>query len=149
MTQELRNEHSFIRFQRAFLIVIGFLYISRGVQIWIAPEETVPSWALLHQMLPSGLHVGLWMVTGLISLIAGLKGKTPSGFFVIMIMPAECVVSYAWSFVMYLIPGEPQGHLGSLAWFVWWVYFLLVLNLVAAWPELNRKYFAWKATHEY
>lgn len=147
MTDLQLNDCSFIRFQRVFLAIVGLLYISRGLQVWFAPEEVVPSWALLHQMLPSKLRVFIWMSTGFISLITGVMGKTPYGFFFITIMPAERMMSYAWSFVMYLIPGLPEGDFGSLTWFLWWMFFLFVLVLVSAWPDMNRRYTERKAVH--
>ena len=127
------------RFQRTFLTVIGTAWLCRAAQVWFAPELSHPSWAILHDMIPLQLRIALWTGTGLAALACGRWGRAPLGLALAIIMPVERCISYLWSSLMFALPGDPPGHLASLAWCGWWASLATAIALVACWPLLVRR----------
>ena len=124
--------------RRHALIMIGVLHAGMGINLLTrtggaAPD---PALAILHELLlPVPLRVALWCIIAAAAIITGSTGRGERlGWPLAILMPAERAVSYAWSGLMWVIPGWPPGAVGSWAASLHWLVIGLLIWLIASWP---------------
>lgn len=126
--------------RRIGLVIAGVLHLAMSATVtW---EAYTPGRALLHQLLPDGVRIILWIVGGLLSLAgaAGVRWQTV-GYGVAVLMPAERAVSHLWSWLAHIWPGPPPGDPAGLAWAVAWAStaaLIVTLGGIPAAVEVER-----------
>lgn len=130
---------SFYKFQRTMLVLMGMMYLFRGVQVLTDPHELMPSWTPPHLLIAIWIRVVLWSGIGLTAIITAYRGRTSVGFAALMVMPVERAVSYLWSAIAYFCPAIEGGSPAALAWTGWWVTFSAVIFTIASWPHIEHK----------
>lgn len=119
------------------LALIGALHVGIGLRLAlsaISPGD--PDLAIWHELLPPWLRVALWSLAGLLCLVFALSDATErSGWVIAILMPMERTASYAWSVLMWVIPGWPPGAVGSLGGAGFWAAVTCLIWLMAGWPE--------------
>lgn len=93
-----------------------------------------------HSLLPNWLQAILWFISGFIAIVCAFhKGRDDIGFATLTVLPTLYVVSHVWAWIMFLIPGEPDGS--ARGWFSAFFYLAMVLwvSIVSGWQEPYRK----------
>ena len=120
------------------LLLISIAWLAHGVTIWHQPGYLDADEAIIFELWPLWLRIGIWLVCGLGGALLAVSRRAraePWGWALAVIFPAVRVVSYAWSFAMWVIPGAPGGEWVSAAYAAYWVAMLLLAYGVARWPE--------------
>ena len=117
------------------LIFIGAYHIGFS---GLALLETGPydaNRAVLYEMLPLAWRVAAWGVIGIACISLAPTRFERIGWAAAMIMPLERLISHAWSWAMYLVPGAPDGLSASGFSVLRWLFFAALIRLIASWPE--------------
>ena len=122
------------------LLMLAVLWVGAAAQVAATRAPYDVNGAVLHERIPPGWRVGLWIVSAAIMLVGAVAGtRCPRwqrvGYGAALFMPAERAVGYLWSVVMVGVPGPPPGSLGSLAGLAEWCVVTAVVYLVAGWDE--------------
>lgn len=124
-----------------WLIIIGAVYFAFGLGLLLEPERPAPG--AFHQMLPLPLRAALWMGSAAIAIFVGLKGRGGDdswGHMALWVMPAERLLSFGGAWLLYVISaispiddniGYANGWYAALIW----LFIVVMLRLVAAWPN--------------
>lgn len=122
----------------AVLLILGLLWILQGIGVYLAPyNANVGSELLVHEQLPVWLRVSVWCGTGVVAVAYALRracADTP-GFLALVFMPVERAASYGWGFLMYLVPGVPDGYPRGLVSATVWAGVAALVIIVAGWRE--------------
>lgn len=124
--------------RRTALLLISVAWVCHGVTILHQPGWRDPGEAILFEMWPLWLRIGIWLVCGLAGIVLAASANHRAealGFALAVIPPTLRVVSYGWSVLMWVIPGAPGGEWASAAYATYWVAVLLLAYWVARWPE--------------
>ena len=122
------------------LLLLAVLWAGVAAQVAATHAPYDMDVAVLHERIPTGWRVGLWLACALIMAAAAVIGtRAPRvqrvGWAVALLLPAERAAGYLWSVIMVGIPGPPPGSLGSLAGLTEWCVVTAVVYLVAGWDE--------------
>ena len=120
------------------LLLISTAWVAHGVTILHQPGHLDADEAIIFELWPLWLRIGIWLVCGLAGLLLAVSRRARAeswGWALAVIPPAVRVVAYLWSFVMWAIPGAPGGEWASAAYATYWVAVLLLTYWVARWPE--------------
>lgn len=122
------------------LLLLAVLWTGAAAQVAAARAPYDVATAVLHERMPLGWRVGLWLAAALIMAAAAVIGtRAPRvqriGWAAALLMPAERAAGYLWSVVMVGVPGPPPGSLGSLAGLVEWAVVTAIVYLLAGWDE--------------
>lgn len=118
------------------LLLIGVMWIGRGMVIAHDPGAIIIGQSILHLHLPVWFRVGLWTATGAAALLTcGSHRWQQFGWGAIMLAPAERALSYGWSMAMWAIPGYPPGTGWSIFYVLWWVANVALLIHMSRWSE--------------
>lgn len=125
------------RRRRLILALVGVVHLAMALQLSSGPIRSIdPGVAILHEMLPLPLRIGMWLSLGLACLGLAVHDRTEwIGWAAAMVMPIERAASYAWSGLMWLIPGWPPGAVASWGVSLLWLAISGVLYVVATWEE--------------
>ena len=136
----MRTNIMFEKFQRVMLMVFGLLCLAGSFQLFVDPEVLRPvDYAILHEYLPLSARVWLWAILGMVGIAACLANKTELGYAAVILMPAERVISYAYSTAAFVVPGGHHGRWQSASWGLWWLMLFASIFLTATWPEIHNK----------
>lgn len=124
-----------------WLLLLGLIWFAFGLGLFLEPE--IPAPGAFHQMLPLPLRASFWMLSAAVAIYIGLKGRGQDdswGHIALWVMPAERLLSYGGSWVLWLASQTPWLHdeLGySNGWYpaLVWLFVVVMLRLVAAWPN--------------
>lgn len=122
------------------LLLLAVLWAGVAAQVAAAHAPYDVDAAVLHERIPLGWQVGLWLASALIMAAAACIGtRDPRvqriGWAAALVMPTERAVGYLWSVVMVSDPGPPPGSLGSLAGLTEWCVVTAIVYLLAGWDE--------------
>ena len=122
------------------LALLSVLWIGAAAQVIASHEPYDPARAVLHERIPAGIRVGLWVATAVVMLAGAFAGRTRPwaqrvGYGAALVMPAERALGYGWSLFMWAVPGPPPGALASLAGLGQWVVVTAIVYVVAGWDE--------------
>lgn len=122
------------------LALLSVLWIGAAAQVIASHEPYDPARAVLHERIPLGWRVGLWVATAVVMLAGAFAGRTRPwaqrvGYGAALVMPAERALGYGWSLFMWAVPGPPPGALASLAGLGQWVVVTAIVYVVAGWDE--------------
>lgn len=118
------------------LIITGIHWATIGAELAHGAPAIDPDAAILHELIPTHIRVWLWVGTGTAVAICGAINRWQVwGFLIAMLMPIERMVSHAWSWQAYLIPGGPGGSPGAWALTLRWACVVALLLLMARWRE--------------
>ena len=121
------------------LALLALLWLGAAAQVAVGTSHD-PSAAILHERIPAGIRVGLWVATAVVMLAGAFAGRTRPwaqrvGYGAALVMPAERALGYGWSLFMWAVPGPPPGALASLAGLGQWVVVTAIVYVVAGWDE--------------
>lgn len=92
--------------------------------------------AVFFSLWPPAARVGVWLVAGLIALVATTRpGWRDVGFMAIGFAFGQRLSGHLWSWLMWAVPGAPGGDMYAIAWVAWWALLLWILWLMARWVE--------------
>ena len=96
--------------QGCILILVAFIWVTIGISL-LDPGYTVRSGdSVFTDLINPPIRGVLWLLTGLIAgACAFVRKPKPWAVGLIIFMPLIAGVSYFWSFLMYVIPGIPEG----------------------------------------
>ena len=122
------------------LLLLAVLWVGVAAQVAATNAPYDVDAAVLHERIPLGWRVGLWLASALVMAGAALAGtRDPRvqriGWAAALVMPAERAFGYLWSVVMVGVPGPPPGSLGSLAGLVEWCVVTAIVYTLAGWDE--------------
>lgn len=127
--------------RRPALLLISVAWVCHGVTILHQPGWRDPGEAILFELWPLWLRIGIWLVCGLAGIIlaAAVNPRAEAlGFAFAVIPPTLRVVSYGWSVLMWVIPGAPGGEWASVFYGAYWSAILALIYRLARWPEPGR-----------
>ena len=106
--------------------------------LWVGVAAQVA--AALHERIPLGWRVGLWLASALIMAAAAVAGtRDPRaqriGWAAALFMPAGRAFGYLWSVTMIGVPGPPPGAVSSLAGLAEWCVVTAIVYTLAGWDE--------------
>lgn len=125
------------------LLLLGLIWFVFGWGLFLEPE--VPAPGAFHQMIPLPIRAAMWITAGSVAMAVGIKGRGGDdswGHIALWVMPAERLLSYGGAWVLWLISahtpveddlGYPNGWYPALVW----LFVVVILRLVAAWPNPN------------
>jgi len=122
------------------LLMLAVLWVGAAAQVAATHAPYDVDGAVLHERIPTGWRVGLWLTCALVMAAGAVAGvRTPLAqriaWGAALFMPAERAAGHLWSVIMVGVPGPPPGSLGSLAGLVEWCVVTAVVYLVAGWDE--------------
>ena len=96
---------------RAVLSLLGLMSMARGgiVHADRIDDADIPARAVLYEVWPVDLRVWLWLALGLTAVILAWTPWRRYGWIAVVVMPAQRLLSHAWSLWHYLAPGWPPG----------------------------------------
>lgn len=117
------------------LAILAALWLLMGTRVAATHDPALidPGRAVLYEVWPLWLRVTAWCATGTAGLVAALWPRwQDAGWWALLVMPAERVISYIWSLAHSLIPGWPPGaSWEALIGLVTWGGILSLLLLLA------------------
>lgn len=129
-----------------WLLLLGGIWFVFGLGVLLQPETPVPG--ALHQLIPNGFSAAAWMLTAATAIVVAFRGRGSDdslGHLALWIMPALRMLSYAGSWVLYLITAgidatpwfemAPLGYTNGWYPALVWAFVVTMLRLVAAWPN--------------
>lgn len=124
----------------ATLVLFGLVWIMVGISVPINDMGSPTSWVLLHQRLPLVVREALWIGTGIAAILGGTVERPKweqVGFSALLVAPIIRAGSFAWSWGVSIFTdyGYSRGWTDAVTWGV----ILLVILLLAGWPEANRE----------
>ena len=122
------------------LLMLAVLWVGVAAQVAATHAPYDVADAVLHERIPTGWRVGLWLASALVMAVAAVAGtRDPRaqriGWAAALIMPAERAVGYLWSVVMIGVPGPPPGAVSSLAGLAEWCVVTAIVYTLAGWDE--------------
>ena len=121
------------------LILLGVAWVGFGLTILAEPPLVVPDAAIVMDYVPGWAQFVLWAATGAVAASAGSRRSwQPIGFAVAMAMPVIRVTSFAWSTIMWLVPGAPGGDSRSVGAGMFWLALLALIWTVSTWPDTTH-----------
>lgn len=120
------------------LLLIGVLWI---ITAWSVHQFPYPNWRprALHEYLPRIVREGLWVLTGLVAIWSAFlrrPGADRWGYFALIVMPAERVLSWFLSGLIYLGGWLPMPTVWlCIANMLVWLVVGLLLMIMAGWRE--------------
>lgn len=120
------------------LLLIGVLWI---ITAWAVYQMPYPTWRprALHEYIPHIIREGLWIATGLVAIWAAFlrrPGADRWGYFALIVMPAERVLSWLFSGVITLGGWLPMPTIWlCVANMTVWLVVALLLMVMAGWRE--------------
>lgn len=121
------------------MIFLGVLWILFGVGVLTGASD--PPEDMIFVRFPQEIRAMAWAGTGIGAIVTGWGSSgTSKALGGLMAMPLLRVVSYLWSYILYLIPGVNPGEYPK-AWFWGVMYFalmMLVMFVVHIPPGLLR-----------
>ena len=121
----------------AALIIIGTMWVMRGLMLPDDPGRNLTDEAVLYEIYISlPVRQALWIVSGILSILAARCAKTQwIGWFLVCMMPLERAIGHAWSGIMWVWPGVPNGSPYAFIYMFYWLGWTLLINLLASWGE--------------
>ena len=94
------------------LLLLAVLWAGVAAQVAVTHAPYDAAVAVLHERIPAGWRVGLWLTCAAVMAAAALAGtRDPRvqriGWAAALLIPAERAAGYLWSVVMVLLPGPP------------------------------------------
>ena len=122
------------------LLLLAALWVGAAAQVIASHEPYDPARAVLHERIPAGWRVALWLTCAAVMAVGAVAGtRIPVaqriGWAAALIMPAERAVGYLWSVVMIGVPGPPPGAVSSLAGLAEWCVVTAIVYTLAGWDE--------------
>ena len=112
------------------LLVFALMHICMGFSVLGQPTQFDSDLAIWHTAIPLEFRVSLWFVAGIVALSGVFSNKLQTaGFVVATLMPTERALSYGWSWLMWAIPGAPQGS----PWALWEGFWWALLAFLTVW----------------
>lgn len=122
--------------RRAALVLLGLMHLGMGLRLIGLPAGPGdPDLAIWHELLPLWLRVVLWAGLGAVAIVSAVTGGERIGWTLVILMPVERSLSYAWSGLMWIVPGWPPGALASFGGAAFWTVIAGIIWLMAGWPE--------------
>lgn len=121
----------------ASLVVLGLAFVFVGLGVMLNHEPPDYDRFLIHTFMPTPLRAALWLIPGLLALLAAAKrgtGADTFGFAALVVPVIVRTVSYVWSSVMYLAGESDWPYAWSNA--LVWVGCLALILIIAGWPEV-------------
>ena len=126
--------------RRTALLLISVAWVAQGITIWHQPGHLDADEAIIFELWPLWLRIGIWLVCGLAGALLAVSRRARAeswGWALAVIPPAQRVVAYLWSLAMWVIPGAPGGEWVSIFYAIYWTAILALIYRLARWPELG------------
>lgn len=121
------------------LTFLGLFFIFQGLRVF-GSEAPNTNLAILYEVIPRDTRAILWISLGVITaLCAWLKERQWVAVASAIVMPVERVVSYLWSGIHALIPGDPDGSLWSFLDALRWASIVCLILVIAGWTEYDKR----------
>jgi len=121
------------------LILIGVAWVGFGLTLLAEPPIVNPNAAILMDYVSGWVQFSLWATTGLVAASAGLRRNWQwIGFIAALAMPVVRITSFAWSTIMWLIPGAPGGDSRSVGAGMFWTALFALIWVVSTWPDTTH-----------
>ena len=127
--------------RRQALTLLALAWIAHGITILHQPGWRNTDEAIIYEMWPAGLRIGIWAGCGLVALVLSRVSARDSrlqavAWALLTIPPTIRVVAHLWSALMWIIPGAPGGEPVAIAYAVWWAAICTLVAMLARWPEV-------------
>ena len=108
-----------------------------------SPPRQGPPPPYLHEMMPIWLLTTLWVVSGVLAVIAAFR-RHPSGdgfgFAALVVPPIISAASYAWAWAMSIFGPADAGSATGWVSALIWLSIVALLITVAGWAEVPDGY---------
>ena len=121
------------------MILLVLSHLGLGLAVWLGPHEPHPDYAILFEYLPWWVRSGLWVSMGAAAFIFAYTKHRRAAWVVLSLMPIVRAIGYAWSALMFLIPGAPGGVKTAFPSLVVWLSVVALVWLLAGWPDLEKQ----------
>lgn len=98
--------------RRQALLLIGVIWVLIGYGRLVEPPPLDPMALLPHEMLPLWARASLWALPGAVAMTASTLGRPQqdvAAFAFLIVAPSVLVCSYAWAWIVYLLPAGDLG----------------------------------------
>ena len=120
------------------LLLISIAWLAHGITIWHQPGYRDLDEAIIFELWPLALRIGIWLVCGTAGIILAITRRPHAeslGFALAVVPPLIRLIGYVWSVAAWIIPGEPCGAPAALAYGAYWSALLVLVWWLARWPE--------------
>ena len=113
------------------LLGLGVVWMLLGIGVGEGLHRPPADASLWHLLLPDQLRAGIWIVSGLLAVVASMWQRlSPLALALLVVAPMIRITSYGWAWLMALIPGPPPGH--PTAWYVLATQTMLLASVLFA-----------------
>jgi len=123
------------------LLMFGLVWVGQGFAVRQQPYSIGDHPVLAFEYVPVAVRVALWLVSGLFAVYVALTGspeRDRHGYTVLVVLPIERSLSYAFGWVEYMLPTE-GGYAGGLRGALTWLGVTVAIMVIAGWPEPQRQ----------
>lgn len=121
------------------LTFLGLFFIFQGLRVF-GSEAPNTNLAILYDVIPRDTRAIMWISLGVITaLCAWLKERQWVAVASAIVMPVERVVSYVWSGIHAVIPGDPDGSFWSFLDALRWASIVCLILVLAGWTEYDKR----------
>ncbi|HPV80172.1 MAG TPA: hypothetical protein PLK64_10250 [Dermatophilaceae bacterium] len=121
------------------LILIGVAWVGFGLTLLAAPPVPDADAAIFMDYIPAVWQFAAWAFTGMVAVVAGARRPWQwVGYIAATIMPILRATSFAWSTIMWLVPGAPEGDSRSVGAGLMWTALIGLVLVVGSWPDTTH-----------
>ena len=120
------------------LLLVSIAWLANGITIWHQPGYRDLDEAIIFEVWPLWVRIGIWLVCGLAGVLLALARRPRAeslGWALAVVPPLIRLVGYGWSVAAWIIPGAPGGEPAALAYGAYWSALLVLVWWLARWPE--------------
>lgn len=118
------------------LVIVGAIWVWIGVGVWAGASQPPVGVGLWHLLLPPYLRAFLWVLSGAAALGAARWSSWDQwALMLLVVMPLVRLTSYASAWVLWLIPGQPDGLRSGWYSTAFYVLMLSLVVLIACIPR--------------
>ena len=121
------------------VLALAVLHLGMGLRVILGDHvEHDPNRAVLFELMGWELRATLWITLGIAAVIVA-RWRIGIAWVLLVLMPVQRLVGWAWSVVAWIVPGLPDGTTTSVGESLIWAGILGLIVTLAGWPDVERR----------